>query len=253
MKNFDNKKKIALFIPCYIDLLYPNVAIASLELLEKLGLTVDYPEQQTCCGQPMYNTGCSNDAITVAKKLCNLFKNYDYIICPSGSCTSMIKNHYKEFLPESNELKKTSNSIYELSEFLCDILELKKIKSSFPYITGIHQSCHGLRELNLAKSSERVLNPFSKTEKLLSMVEGIKIVYPQKIDECCGFGGTFAVTQEAVSCSMGNDRLDEHQKLGAEYITANDMSCLMHLEGLIKKQKRKIKVIHLAEILNSNI
>jgi L-lactate dehydrogenase complex protein LldE len=140
---------------------------------------------------------------------------------------------------------------WELTEFLLDIIGIEKLDAYFPYRVGLHQSCHGQRGLKLSQMSELVAAPFSKPEKLLEMVEGIEIVELDRKDECCGFGGTFCVTEEAVSSKMGKDRVRDHSKNGAEIITAVDMSCLMHLEGILKRQKSKIQVKHIAEILNT--
>jgi L-lactate dehydrogenase complex protein LldE len=141
--------------------------------------------------------------------------------------------------------------VFELTEFLTDVLQVKTIKSRFPYVVGLHQSCHGQRGLMLSQMSEIVGPAFSKTEDLLNMVDGLKLVALDRKDECCGFGGTFCITEEAVSVKMGVDRIMDHSSRGVEYITGNDMSCLMHLEGILRRQKSMIKVAHVAEILNA--
>jgi L-lactate dehydrogenase complex protein LldE len=235
--------KVALFIPCYVDQFYPQVGIATLELLEKFGCKVDFPKNQTCCGQPMANSGFSHltggcDANFVAN-----FSGYDYIVCPSGSCTL----HIKEHVP-INPL----GGVYELTEFLTDVLKITNIKAKFPHRVGLHQSCHGQRGLKLSQMSELNASHFSKPVQLLSTVEGLELINLDRKDECCGFGGTFCVTEEAVSVKMGKDRIADHLKHQAEYITGVDMSCLMHLEGILKRQKSDVKVIHIAEILNNN-
>jgi L-lactate dehydrogenase complex protein LldE len=234
-----------------MDHIYPDAAMATLELLERQGIEVDFPKAQTCCGQPMANTGCDNDARPVAEHFVKTFSGYDYIVCPSGSCTSMVKNHYHGLLPDSEEVLAVRKRTYELCEFLTDIVKDVKIDARFPHKVGIHQACHGLRELRLAKSSERQDAPFSKLRPLLEQVKDIEIVELKRVDECCGFGGTFSVNEEAISALMGQNRVADHEQAGAEYIVSADMSCLMHMEGLIKRQKKSLKVKHIAEILNA--
>lgn len=242
--------KVGLFIPCFMDMLFPEAAVATLELLQKLNVDVHYPEQQTCCGQPMSNSGCQKDATAAAKHFLETFKEFDVIVSPSGSCTSMVKNHYSHFVEPSPTFEHIKNNTYELCEFLIDVLKVESLESSFPHKVGFHSACHGLRELRLAQSSERRLESFSKPEKLLNMVSGIELITLSRPDECCGFGGTFAVAEESVSCEMGKDRISDHQENGSEYIVSTDSSCLMHLDGLIKKQKGPIKTLHIAQVLN---
>ena len=164
------------------------------------------------------------------------FAAFDYIVCPSGSRTLHIKDHLHE-QRKDNEILSIRNKIFELTEFLVDILEVKNLTSVFSHTVSIHQSCHGQRGLKLAQMSELVAPPFSKTETLLKMVKGITLNSPTRKDECCGFGGTFCVSEEAVSVKMGKDRILDHLNHGTEYITASDMSCLMHVEGIIKRNQ----------------
>ncbi|NQU66094.1 MAG: (Fe-S)-binding protein [SAR324 cluster bacterium] len=240
--------KVGLFIPCYVDQFYPKIAIATLKLLERLKVEVEYPLTQTCCGQPMSNTGCTGDSKAAAKNYVKNFEQFDYIVCPSGSCVSFIRNHY-DFLEQTAGFRKVRKNTYELCEFLSDVLKVDQFSAKFPYKVGLHQSCHGHRGLRLAKSSETVQPHFSKIEPLLSHVEGLQLVELKQKDECCGFGGTFSVTEEAVSCKMGIDRINDHIDSGAEVITGVDMSCLMHMEGLIQREKKNLKIVHIAEIL----
>ena len=241
---------VALFVPCYIDQFYPQVAIASLELLEKTGVKVVYPPRQTCCGQPMANSGFEHLSNSCNELFINNFYGFDYIVCPSGSCALHIKEHLHADTQEvqAEEIRKR---VYELTEFLTDILKVEHLNAKFPHKVGMHQSCHGQRGLRLSQMSELNAPAFSKPGKLLKMVEGLELVELDRVDECCGFGGTFCVTEEAVSVKMGKDRVEDHIRHGAEYITGGDMSCLMHLEGILRRQNSKVKVIHIAEILNS--
>jgi L-lactate dehydrogenase complex protein LldE len=242
--------RVGLFIPCYIDQFYPDVGLATLELLERFGCEVDYPEAQTCCGQPMANTGCWSDAAPLARKFIDLFQPYDAIVAPSGSCVAMVTHHYKTLVPDDDRsYQDVKKKTYELTQFLVDVLKVERLDVSFPYRVGLHQSCHGLRDLRLGGCSERMENRDNKAVRLLSMVKGLELVPLQRVDECCGFGGTFAVSEEAVSCMMGNDRIRDHEQAGAQVITAGDMSCLMHLEGLLRRQKKPLQVMHLAQIL----
>ncbi len=241
--------KIGLFIPCYIDQFYPQVGIATFQLLEKLGCNVDFPLDQTCCGQPMANSGFSSMTKGCDKNFVKNFAGYDYIVAPSGSCVLHIKEHLKDD-DNKEAAARIRARIYELTEFLTDVLKIENIKSSFPYKVGIHNSCHGQRGLHLSSMTERVEPEFSKAESLLNQVKGIELSYPTRKDECCGFGGTFCVFEEAVSVKMGKDRVEEHKDNDVDYITGGDVSCLMHLEGILKRQGSKVKTIHIAEILN---
>lgn len=242
---------VALFVPCYIDQFYPKVAIATLELLEKLGLKVSYPKNQTCCGQPMANAGFEKETKRTSTLFINNFAKFDYIVSPSGSCVLHIKHHLISN-SDSKESNSIRNRIFELTEFLTDIVKVNSISATFPHAVGLHQSCHGQRGLNLAQMSEIVGPPFSKPEYLLNMVSGLRLVPLARPDECCGFGGTFCVTEESVSVKMGVDRIRDHLLNGAEVITGSDMSCLMHLEGILRREKSHLRVAHIAEILNAN-
>jgi L-lactate dehydrogenase complex protein LldE len=236
--------RIGLFIPCYVDQFYPQVGIATLELLEKFGCEVVYPPNQTCCGQPMANSGFEHLTGDCTTLFIDNFSEFDYIVSPSGSCVLHIKEH-------SHEHAGLHEKIFELVEFLTDILKIGHLDASFPHKVGLHQSCHGQRGLHLAQMSELMAPPFSKPMQLLNMVKDIQLIDLDRKDECCGFGGTFCVAEEAVSVKMGKDRVVDHVKHGAEVITGSDMSCLMHLEGILKRQKSPVQVKHIAEILNN--
>ena len=241
--------KVGLFIPCYIDQFYPKVGVATFQLLQKLGCDVDFPMEQTCCGQPMANSGFSFLNKGCDKNFVDNFAGYDYVVAPSGSCVLHVKEHLKdEKRPEV--AKKIRDSVYELTEFLTDVLKVEHLQSSFPYKVGFHNSCHGQRGLHLSSMTETVEPDFSKAEMLLNKVQGLQLTYPERKDECCGFGGTFCVFEEAVSVKMGKDRVEDHKKNEVEYITGGDVSCLMHLEGILKRQGSAVKAIHIAEILN---
>lgn len=242
-------KKVGLFIPCYVNQFYPQVAVSTLQLLENLGCVVYYPLRQTCCGQPMANSGYAHLTGGCDELFIELFSDVDHIVSPSGSCVLHIKQHLKSQRHEAAAAQIRSR-IHELTEFLTDVLHVESLPSVFPHRVGVHQSCHGQRGLHLAQMSELVAPAFSKVEKVLQMVSGLQLVPLQRKDECCGFGGTFCVFEEAVSVKMGRDRIDDHLQSGVEVITGTDVSCLMHLEGIIRREKRKVQICHIAEILN---
>lgn len=239
---------VGLFIPCYIDQLYPQVGLATVDVLQRLGVEVDYPEEQTCCGQPMANTGCTEATRPLAVKFVEVFKRFDYVVCPSGSCVAMVRHHYDEYFHGDADFQRVKQRTFELCEFLTDVLHVEKLPGAFPHRVGLHQSCHGLRELRLGSDSERVGPAHNKAQQLLASLSGVQITELARPDECCGFGGTFAVAEEAVSVMMGEDRLADHERAGTEVLAAGDMSCLMHLAGLIRRQKKPMRVMHLAEI-----
>lgn len=247
--------KVGLFIPCYVDQFYPSVGMAAVALLERHGVEVEYPEDQACCGQPLANSGCGGAARWLLERFVRIFGDYEHVVCPSGSCVSMVRVHYRGLVGDPAKpalrarLDRLARSTYELCEFLVDVMKLERISGRFAHKVGLHHSCHGLRELRLGSGSERRIARFDKVGRLLAGLDGIELVSPARPDECCGFGGTFAVTEEAVSAAMGRDRLADHERAGAEIVTAVDMSCLMHLDGLIRRDRRPLRVMHVAEIL----
>ena len=236
--------RVALFIPCFVDTIYPRVGVATLKILQRLGYEVIYPKNQTCCGQPLYNSGFENEAKELANKFYNDFKDYDYIVAPSASCISMVKVHYKDLL-DSEKFSKISSKSFEICEFLHDIVKPKSIDVSFAHTIALHQSCHGLRELELATADELNLPYQNKIENLLSLVDGLEILPLANAQECCGFGGTFSINESEVSKKMGHDKLANFRASGAEYLVGYDNSCLMHLASL----DPKLKSLHVVEIL----
>ncbi|WP_159017769.1 (Fe-S)-binding protein [Algibacter sp. L3A6] len=244
--------KVGLFIPCYINQLYPQVGKATLELLEKLKVDVAYPSGQTCCGQPMANSGYEYESVGACNNFVDNFKDFDYIVTPSGSCAYHVKKHY-DIIPQTDDVTKVRNNVYELCDFILNILKVKDLGASFPFKVGVHKSCHGLRGLRLGSCSEVVGPRFSYIEELLQEVKGVELMPVKRSDECCGFGGTFAVTEEAISVKMGKDKIKDHLESGVEVMTATDTSCLMHLEGLVNRNQQPLKILHIAEILNSSL
>lgn len=244
--------KIGLFIPCYVDALYPQVGVACFKLLKHFGMEVFYPEKQTCCGQPMANAGFENMARPLADKFDKLFGDYDYVVGPSASCVSFVKYFYPRVLVENHPCV-TSGKIMDIVEFLHDVLHVTSMPGSFPHVVSVHNSCHGVRELGLSAPSELHIPVFNKIIDLLKLKEGITVKEPERKDECCGFGGMFSVEEPAVSIRMGEDKIARHMATGAEYITGPDSSCLMHMQGIAHREHKPIKFIHVVEILAAGL
>ena len=241
--------RVALFVPCYVDQLWPRAALGAVRVLEAHGVEVAFPEDQTCCGQPMSNAGLAAAAEPLARRFLEVFGGFEAVVCPSGSCTSMVRNHYDAFLAGAPGFEKLKARTFELCEFLVDVLGVRGARGRFPHKVALHQSCHGLRELGLGVPSERLLPRTNKVDALLRTLGGIDLVPLARPDECCGFGGTFAVAEEAVSVLMGKDRIEDHTRAGAEIVTATDVSCLMHLEGVARRERRPLRFMHVAEVL----
>ena len=244
--------KIGLFIPCYVDAVFPEVGIATYKLLRHLGLDVEYPEGQTCCGQPMANAGFESQAIPLAAKFEDKFKTYDYVVAPSVSCTAFVRINYPRLLKGKTECQ-TAKKAMDVVEFLHDVVKGNRQLGTFPHKVSLHNSCHGVRELGLSSPSEQHVDKFNKIKDLLQLVEGIQVVEPERPDECCGFGGMFAIEETAVSAQMGLDKVERHIQTGAEFITGPDCSCLMHMAGVAKKQGKKIEFKHVVEILAAGL
>ncbi len=244
--------KIGLFIPCYVDALYPEAGVATYKLLTHLGLDVDYPLNQTCCGQPMANAGFERMAEKLATKFDDMFAAYDYVVAPSASCAAFVKVNYPHVLKGKHACV-TSGKIMDVVEFLHDVLKVTSLPGVFPHVVSIHNSCHGVRELGLSAPSERNIPPYSKMKDLLKLVKGITVKEPERPDECCGFGGMFSIEETAVSEQMGKDKIGRHIATGAEYVTGPDSSCLMHMQGIAKRNQLPIQFIHIVQILAAGL
>ena len=242
--------KIGLFIPCYVDAVYPEVGMATYKLLKHLELDVIYPQGQTCCGQPMANAGFERQAIPLAKKFEKLFGDVDYVVSPGVSCTAFVRLNYSRLLDHKCE---TAHHCMDIVEFLHDVVKTDRRLGTFPHKVSLHNSCHGVRELGLSSPSEQHVGKFNKIIDLLQLVDGIDIVEPERPDECCGFGGMFSIEETAVSAQMGLDKLERHMQTGAEYITGPDCSCLMHMAGIARKQGKHIEFKHVVEILAAGL
>ncbi|HVZ26803.1 MAG TPA: (Fe-S)-binding protein, partial [Sediminibacterium sp.] len=236
--------QVQLFIPCFIDQLYPAVGFQMTKVLEKAGCSVQYNTNQTCCGQPAFNAGFWGEAKEVCTKFLHDFSGSDYIVAPSASCVGFVRNYYNtlfENAPESALARKTTERVFEFSEFLVHILKRDDFGASFPAKVTYHDSCAALRECRI------------KTEprQLLSKVSGLELVEMNDVETCCGFGGTFAVKFEPISIAMGEQKITHAGETGAEYIVSTDMSCLMHIDGCARHAQAGLKTIHLAEVLAS--
>ena len=244
--------KIGLFIPCYVDAVFPEVGVATYKLLRHLELDVAYPENQTCCGQPMANAGFEGQAVPLAAKFEELFRQFDYVVAPSVSCTAFVRLNYPRLLKGKTECQ-TARKAMDVVEFLHVVVKVDRRLGTFPHKVSLHNSCHGVRELGLSSPSEQHVAKFNKIRDLLQLVDGIQVVEPERPDECCGFGGMFAIEETAVSAQMGLDKVERHLQTGAEYVTGPDCSCLMHMAGVARKQGKKIEFRHVVEILAAGL
>jgi len=236
--------KVALFIPCYIDQFYPEIGVAMVRLFSKLGVKVDFPAGQTCCGQPAFNSGYWDESRGVISYFCDVFESYRWIVCPSGSCTSMCRVFFSHVDP-SDKVAAVGRRVFEFSEFLVDILGVTDTGASFAHKVGMHIGCHGRRELGV----------LDQPLKLLQNVRGLTYCEIPNIEECCGFGGTFSVKMPGTSLAMGGSKKENIEKCGADVVASGDISCLMHIGGILKRDPatRHIRIMHLAEILASGI
>lgn len=233
---------IQIFIPCFIDQLYPSVAFNMVKVLEKAGCNVSYNTNQTCCGQPAFNAGFWGESKDVAKKFLKDFSGEEFIVAPSASCVGFVRNYYQKLFDNSlqiNDVNQVHDRIYELSDFLVNVLHFTDFNAEFNAVATYHDSCAALRECNL-KQEPRIL---------LNNVKGLQLVEMNDVETCCGFGGTFAVKFEAISIAMGDQKVNNAVDTKAEYIISTDMSCLMHIDGVAKNKKSNIKVLHLADVL----
>ncbi|MFI7354170.1 (Fe-S)-binding protein [Streptomyces avidinii] len=241
--------RAALFVTCVNDALYPRTGIAVVRLLERLGVDVDFPAAQSCCGQPQYNTGYRYETEPLLRRTARAFDGYSYVVTPSGSCAAMIREHYPRIGRKAaeegrgGELAAAAASlaprVYELTEFLVDVLGVTDVGAYFPHTVTYHPSCHGLRALGLG----------DRPRRLLAAVEGLDLVELPGAEECCGFGGTFAVKNPDVSTAMGADKIAAAACTGARILCGADNSCLAHLDGLLRRADSPMRTLHLAEIL----
>ena len=235
---------VQLFIPCFVDQLYPETAFNMVKVLEKTGCTVTYNTRQTCCGQPAFNAGFWDEAKAVCSKFLQDFKGEDYIVAPSASCVGFVRNYYNKLFVNSSlhhNVIDTGNRIYEFSEFMVNVLQVDRVGAVLNGKATYHDSCAGLRECHIK----------SEPRKLLGNVKGLEMTEMNDVETCCGFGGTFAVKFEGISMGMGEQKVDHALATGAKYLISTDHSCLMHLHGYIKQKGYDLKTLHLADVLAS--
>ena len=233
---------VQIFIPCFVDQLYPSVGFNMVKVLEKAGCSVSYNTNQTCCGQPAFNAGFWGEAKDVCKKFLKDFTGNEYIVSPSASCVGFVRNYYMkvfEFSSFLSDYKKLQSNIFELSDFLVNVLHFTDFNATLQATATYHDSCAALRECNL-KNEPRAL---------LSKVNGLQLLEMNDVETCCGFGGTFAVKFEPISIAMADQKVANAALTNAQYIISTDMSCLMHLDAYMKKKGMEIKVLHLADVL----
>lgn len=237
--------RVSLFVTCIIDQLFPKVGIAMADVLERAGCTVEFPEDQTCCGQPAFNSGYREEARTVARHFIDVFRDAEYIVSPSGSCTSMASHHYAELFAdypaELAAVRAMAPKVFEFSSFVTDILKVEDVGARYEGIVTYHDSCHALRELKIKDGPRR----------LLANVRGLELREMDLAQECCGFGGTFAVKFPELSGGMARTKVESIRRTGASTVVSIDSSCLMQLRGALSRAGSSVTTMHLAEVLAS--
>jgi L-lactate dehydrogenase complex protein LldE len=237
--------RVSLFVTCMVDQLFPKVGLAMADVLENLGYQVDFPEEQTCCGQPAFNTGYRAEARTIARHFLDTFEKSETVVVPSGSCTSMIVHHFAElFHKEPDSLARVhalEKRVFEFSTFLTQVAGVEDVGARFEDIVTFHEGCHGLREMGV-KSAPR---------RLLAHVRGLELREMQPAEDCCGFGGTFAVKFDELSGAMGRSKVESILRTGANTVVSLDPSCLMQIQGVLSRAGSPIRTMHLAEVLAS--
>jgi L-lactate dehydrogenase complex protein LldE len=236
--------KVALMVTCVNDTMFPGTGQAVVRLLRRLGVDVEFPEAQTCCGQPMVNTGYLDEAVPVVRTYTEAFAGYDAIVAPSGSCAGSARHQHglvarRSGDPALVDAVEAAPPTYELSEFLVDVLGVTDVGAYFPHTVTYHPTCHSLRMLGVG----------DRPRRLLEAVKGLRLVDLPAAEECCGFGGTFAMKNAETSVAMGSDKARHVRETGAEVVVAGDNSCLMHIGGVLSRQRAGVRVMHLAEIL----
>lgn len=237
--------RVSLFVTCIVDQLFPKVGMAAVEVIERLGFQIDFPERQTCCGQPAFNSGYREEARQVARHFLDVFGHADYIVVPSGSCTSMIAHHFEDIFEKDPENLRRSRQlvlkVFEFSRFLLEVAGAEDVGARFEGVVTYHDSCHALRELKIKNGPRR----------LLANVRGLELREMDAAEECCGFGGTFSVKFEEVSGGMARNKIDSILRTGASTVVSADSSCLMQVQGALSRAGLPIRAMHLAEVLAS--
>ncbi len=236
--------RVTLFIPCFVDMCFPRAGIAMVEILERLGHTVECPEEIACCGQPAFNSGYWPETRAVALPILQRLRNAEVVAIASGSCGAMVKNFYPELFKETEHAQAAcdlASKTFEFSDFLVTKLGVTDLGARFPHKVTFHDGCHGLRELGIKK----------QPRTLLAHVRELELVEMTEAESCCGFGGTFSAKFPMISTAMGEVKCASARETGAEFIVSNDASCNMHIQGLLDRQGQPLKTIHLAEVLNT--
>lgn len=238
-------KQISLFVTCIVDQLFPNVGMSVAKVLEGIGYKVAFPAAQTCCGQPAFNSGYRHDSRSVALHFLDVFRDSEYIVVPSGSCTSMISHHYAELFANEpkrlEELRGLESKVWEFSRFLTEVAVVEDVGARLESVVTYHDSCHALRELRIKNGPRR----------LLAQVKGLEFREMDIAEECCGFGGTFSVKFPEVSGGMARTKIESIKRTGASVVVSIDSSCLMQLQGTIRREGLPVTTMHLAEVLAS--
>jgi L-lactate dehydrogenase complex protein LldE len=235
-------QKVALFIPCFIDQALPQVGLDMARVLRRVGCELEFPPDQTCCGQPAFNTGYWQEAGAVAERFVRVFGHAETIVCPSGSCTAMVRNFYPELLAESplrDDAAALGRRVFEFSEFLVKVLKVTDVGAAFPHRVTYHDSCHAMRELGLKE----------EPRELLRHVRGLTLVEMRYTEDCCGFGGTFSVKYGMISAAMGESKAENAAATGAEFVVSTDSSCLLHIAGTLRQMHLGVGALHLASVL----
>jgi L-lactate dehydrogenase complex protein LldE len=236
-------RRVSLFVTCIVDQLYPKVGLAMADVLERVGCQVDFPEEQTCCGQPAFNTGYRREAADVARHFLRVFRDAEYIVIPSGSCAAMIQHHYAELFAKEPEwleqVHRIEPRVWEFTKFLTEVAHVEDVGARFEHSVTFHDSCHALRELGVKEGPRR----------LLAKVRGLTLKEMANSEECCGFGGTFSVKFPEISGGMARTKLDGIAASGAEYVVGVDASCLMQLQGALSRSGMPVRTMHIAEVL----
>ena len=238
--------KVSLFIPCLTEHVYPETALSMAKIFRHLGLDIEYVEDQTCCGQPAFNSGYRKEIIPVAERFIELFKEKEYIVAPSGSCVAMVRVFYDELKINKNlqpELPGLKGRIFEFTEFLVDILKVNSLGGSFPHQVTYHDSCHLNRELGVKE----------QPRALIQGIDKIEFIEMEGSDVCCGFGGTFSYKMKDISIAMVKRKCQYIEESGAKYCIGADASCLMNIEGYLKKHDMKAKTLHIADLLSRSL
>ena len=234
---------VSLFIQCLVDAMYPEVGVAMLKIFRKLDIPVDCPTNQTCCGQPAFNSGYRQQARVAARRFIEIFENKEVIVCPSGSCVTMVRHHYPQLFADEPDWQRRAEAVagktFELTQYLVDVLGIDEIRSRYSGKITFHDSCHALRTLGIKEQPRR----------LIAEIAGVELIEMNDSERCCGFGGSFAVKYPEISTAMAQDKVNNIIATGADAVVGVDISCLMNIQGLLSRKSSKIKALHIAELL----